>query len=50
MKCVDKIRELFLRIKQEEEIKRRHELDFLQLQINPISCIIRYFRSNAWLK
>ena len=32
---VDKIRELFLRIKQEEEIKRRHELDFLQLQINP---------------
>jgi len=32
---VDKIRELFLRIKQEEEIKRKHELDFLQLQINP---------------
>jgi two-component system sensor histidine kinase YesM len=32
---VDKISELFQRIKQEEEIKRKHELDFLQLQINP---------------
>jgi len=32
---VDKIQELFIRVKQEEEIKRKHELDFLQLQINP---------------
>ncbi|MDD2458179.1 MAG: histidine kinase [Eubacteriales bacterium] len=32
---VDKIQELFIRVKQEEELKRKHELDFLQLQINP---------------
>lgn len=32
---VDKISDLFQQIKHEEETKRKHELDFLQLQINP---------------
>lgn len=32
---VDKIENLISKIKEEEEIKRQHELDFLQLQINP---------------
>jgi two-component system sensor histidine kinase YesM len=32
---VDKIENLITKIKEEEKIKRQHELNFLQLQINP---------------
>lgn len=32
---VQKIKNLISKIKEDEEIKRKHELDFLQLQINP---------------